>query len=121
LLATESDAGEAAVVSVQVECRGRTCDFDVTVRHDDTGWSHYANRWEVLDESGEVIATRVLRHPHVNEQPFTRSLRGVEIPTSVERVRVRANDSHHGLGGAVFDVEIPRPRGEDADAPDSEQ
>lgn len=49
--------------------------------------------------AGEVLATRVLHHPHVGEQPFTRSLSGVAIPAGIQRVRVRARDSVYGFGG----------------------
>ena len=87
---------------------GGTWSFDVTVRHGDTGWTHYADRWDVLSESGEVLATRVLRHPHVQQQPFTRSLPDVALPEKVERVRIRAHDSVHDTGGAEVVVEISR-------------
>ena len=73
--------------------------FDVTLRHADAGWDHYADRWEVLTPDGEVIATRTLYHPHVDEQPFTRSLSGVKIAEGVKRVVVRGHDSVHGYGG----------------------
>lgn len=99
-------AGLADVVAVDVQCEGRVCRFDVTVRHADTGWDHYANRFEVVAPDGTVIATRVLRHPHVKEQPFTRSLPGVRIPPGVDRVVVRAGDSVHGTGGAEIEVRI---------------
>lgn len=49
----------------------------VTLRHPDTGWDHYADAWEVLDTDGARLGLRVLAHPHVNEQPFTRSLSGI--------------------------------------------
>ena len=75
------------------------CSFVVTVRHDDEGWGHYANGWEVLAPDGTVLATRVLRHPHVREQPFTRELRGVAVPAGLASVRIRARDSVHGFGG----------------------
>lgn len=100
-------AGEADVVAATAECDARrACRFSVTVRHADTGWEHYADAWEVLSEAGEVLATRVLRHPHVNEQPFTRQLAGVKIPAGVERVRIRARDSVHADGGAEVVVEL---------------
>ena len=105
-------AGEADVVAVRAVCNASaTCTFHVTVRHADTGWDHYANGWEVLGPDGAVIATRVLRHPHVGEQPFTRSKPGVRIPDGVTRVRVRATDSKHETGGAEMEVEIPRSGG----------
>jgi hypothetical protein len=50
----------------------------------------------------------VLRHPHVDEQPFTRALEDVRIPADVERVRVRAGDSKHGTGGEEVEVRVER-------------
>ena len=101
-------AGEADVIDVKVAAAATGFRFEVTVRHDDEGWDHYADRWEVLGPDGEVLAVRVLAHPHENEQPFTRGLSGVEIAPGVRRVRVRAHDSVHGGGGAEIEVELPR-------------
>jgi hypothetical protein len=102
-------AGPADVVAARATCTAaRVCRFDVTVRHADEGWEHYADRWEVLSPAGELLAVRVLQHPHVDEQPFTRSLEGVQIPAGVDRVRIRAHDSKHGLGGAEVTVALPR-------------
>jgi hypothetical protein len=107
LLSSAARAGEADVVAAAADCDAqRVCRFSVSVRHADTGWDHYANAWQVLSESGEVLATRVLRHPHVDEQPFTRQLAGVEIPAGIERVRIRARDSVHAEGGAEIVVEL---------------
>ena len=99
-------AGEADVISVDVSRSGGKYDFTVTVKHADEGWEHYANRWEVVGEDGTVYATRILAHPHVNEQPFTRSLSGVELPEGVRNVIIRAGDSVHELGGAELSVKI---------------
>ena len=107
--ASLASAGEADVVEVEATQQGGdTWRFSVTIRHDDTGWDHYADRWDVVGPDGNVYGERVLAHPHVNEQPFTRSLSGVKIPTEVDRVTLRANDSVHGLGGAEMSVELPR-------------
>jgi len=103
------EAGEADVVGVKVTKTGAgTYSFDVTVKHADTGWKHYANKWEVVGPDGKVLGTRILYHPHVNEQPFTRSLSGVKIPPSVSDVTVRAYDSQHDEGGETFKVSLPR-------------
>jgi hypothetical protein len=87
--------------------------FEVTVQHEDTGWEHYADRWEVLTLDGEVLATRVLAHPHVEEQPFTRSQSGIVIPEGVNEVRVRAHDLVHGYGGREVIVDLTLEQGED--------
>jgi hypothetical protein len=106
-VATQSAAGPADVVTAVARCQGERCRFDVTVRHADSGWDHYADGYEVLSDDGEVLATRVLRHPHVDEQPFTRSL-PAEIPANVKRVRIRAHDSVHGHGGREQSLELER-------------
>lgn len=101
--------GTADVADVAVRCVSKNvCTFVVTVRHDDAGWDHYADSFEVLTVDDEVIGTRVLRHPHMEEQPVTRSLQGVTIPESVTEVRVRAHDSVHGYGGEEKTVPIAR-------------
>jgi hypothetical protein len=107
LLGCSAQAGEADVIAATAECDAqRICSFSVTVRHADTGWDHYANAWQVSSESGEVLATRVLSHPHVEEQPFTRQLAGVPIPVGVRRVWIRARDSVHDVGGAEVVIEL---------------
>jgi hypothetical protein len=103
-----ASAGEADVLEVEVSCDAeRICSLDVTVQHADEGWEHYANRWEVLFPDGEILATRVLAHPHVDEQPFTRSLDEVEIPSDLDEVVIRAHDSVHEYGGREITVELP--------------
>ena len=73
-------AGEADVVAVQYSSEsGGTWAFHVTIRSNETGWDAYADRFEIVAPDGTVLATRVLQHPHVDEQPFTRSISGVEI------------------------------------------
>ena len=57
-----------------------------------------------------MLGTRVLQHPHVEEQPVTRTLEGLTLPSSVDRVRIRAHDSVHGFGGAEVDVVVERPQ-----------
>ena len=75
--------------------------FDVTLRHPDTGWDHYADGWEVLAPDGTRLGFRELLHPHVNEQPFTRSLSGVKVPPGVTEVTVRPRCSVDGWGAPV--------------------
>lgn len=109
LLALTALAGEAEVEDVKVRMTDKdTYAFDVTVRHADEGWDHYADKWEVVGPDGSVLGTRKLLHPHVDEQPFTRSLADVKIPESIQEVTVRAHDSVHGYGGKTMVVELPR-------------
>ncbi|MEM8689501.1 MAG: hypothetical protein AAGF81_19395 [Pseudomonadota bacterium] len=107
LFSIAAAAGEADVEKVTVQkASNGLYTFNVTVRHADEGWEHYANRWDVVAPDGTVLGTRVLVHPHVDEQPFTRSLRGVEIPEGLKSVIIRAHDSVHQLGGAEVTVEL---------------
>jgi hypothetical protein len=101
-------AGEADVVEVEVTRAGDGLyRFDVTVRHADTGWDHYADAWDVVALDGSVLGTRTLLHPHETEQPFTRSLSGVAVPAGITEVLVRAHDSVDGYGGAEVTVALP--------------
>jgi hypothetical protein len=68
----------------------------VTLQHGDTGWDHYADNWRVVDGEGNVLGDRVLHHPHVDEQPFTRGLGDVKIPEGINTVYIEAHDKVHG-------------------------
>ncbi|MCK5198465.1 MAG: hypothetical protein KAR21_08945 [Spirochaetales bacterium] len=88
--------------------------FYVTVRHNDKGWNHYADLWEVVDpESGEVLAERVLAHPHETEQPFTRSQSRIVFPEGQRFVEVRAKCQLHGYEGKTVLVDLKTEEGED--------
>jgi hypothetical protein len=100
-------ANEVSIENVRVECPN-TCTFSVTLKHDDEGWSHYADQWDVLTPDGQLLKSRVLYHPHVDEQPFTRSLAGVVIPSKIKSVLIRAKDSKHGFSEKTYRVDLPR-------------
>jgi len=101
-------AGEADVVAVEVHKTGdSTYQFDVTVTHNDEGWNHYVNQWDVIGPDGTVYATRTLYHPHVGEQPFPRGLSGVKLPEGIRRITIRAHDSVHEYGGKTVTIELP--------------
>lgn len=109
LTAGNSLADEVEITDVSVrQTAPDTYYFSVTLKHADTGWDHYANRWEVVGKDGTLFGTRVLHHPHVNEQPFTRSLSNVTIPSEVSEVLIRANDSQHGLSPEEFRVTLSK-------------
>ena len=101
-----SFAGEVSIVNVTVECPG-SCTFSVTLEHDDRGWHHYVNQWDVVTLDNQLLKSRVLHHPHENEQPFTRSLSGVQVPAGLSQVKIRARDSKHGYSAQEFIVDIP--------------
>ena len=101
-------AAEADVLDVVVAKTGaHTFTFDVTVKHNDSGWDHYADKWEVIGPDLNILGTRTLYHPHVNEQPFTRSLRNITAAATIRQVTVRAHCSVHGYGGIETTVLLP--------------
>jgi hypothetical protein len=94
--------------------------FHVTVQHPDTGWEDYADGWDVVLPDGAVLKTaqddpftRLLLHPHVDEQPFTRSQSGLIIPEEIETITVRAHDIVDGFGGQEVIVHLMIPSGQD--------
>lgn len=70
--------------------------INVTVRHPDTGWDHYADVWRVYLPDGTLLAERVLLHPHETEQPFTRSTE-ITVPDGVTELTVIAGCSDGDL------------------------
>jgi hypothetical protein len=106
LLPASAYAGEVRIIEVSVECPG-SCTFSVTLEHGDQGWGHYANQWDVVTLDGKLLKSRVLHHPHEQEQPFTRSLSGVFIPAGESKVKIRARDSKHGYSKQEYIVDLP--------------
>ena len=99
LVPSLSVANDVKVVDVKIkDKKAGHYRVDVTLLHADTGWDHYADGWDVLDQDKIRIATRVLHHPHVSEQPFTRSLYDVVIPANNKFVYIRGHDKVHGYG-----------------------
>ncbi|MFN3130508.1 hypothetical protein [Roseibium sp.] len=107
LVSGASVAGDVEIVDATAKEGAGGWTFSVTLKHGDTGWDHYADLWEVYTPEGELLGKRVLAHPHVNEQPFTRSLSGVLIPDGITIVVIRARDSVHGVSPQEFRLELP--------------
>ena len=107
LLSSAVFADEVRILEVKVECPS-SCTFAVTLEHGDEGWHHYADRWDVVTLDNKLLKSRVLHHPHENEQPFTRSLSGVLIPPETKQVKIRARDSRHGYSENEVTVDLPQ-------------
>jgi hypothetical protein len=105
-------AGDVEIVHTQFVSQGNTWQVHTTLRHGDTGWEHYADVWRVVTEAGDVLGTRTLLHPHVNEQPFTRSEGGITIPKDTHIVYVEAHDKEHGWSPQRVQVDLRQAKGE---------
>lgn len=109
MVANTAIADPAVIEAAKGTKSGDSWRFDVTLSHADKGWDDYADGWRVLDMEGNVLGTRVLHHPHVNEQPFTRSLSGVEIPPNLGQVQIESKDSVGGWGGERVTLDLDNP------------
>ena len=113
-LAVAASQGDADVLFVRAIDNGDSgWTFHVTVEHADTGWEDYCDGWDVVAEDGTVLKrspsdpfTRLLFHPHENEQPFTRSQGGIKVPEGTTRVSVRAHDIVNGFGGKEVVIDL---------------
>lgn len=101
-------AGSVEIISARVEHQAGSYRFHVTLKHADSGWQHYANAWRVLAPDGRVLGERILYHPHVDEQPFTRALSGVILPPGTDYVEIEAEDSQHGVNSQRLRLDLPR-------------
>jgi hypothetical protein len=106
LLTLPALAHEPEVLDVEIAKSGMAWRVDVTIRHPDTGWDHYVDGWEVLDKNGTRLGYRLLHHPHVTEQPFTRSLNNLILPDGTREIFVKAHCSVDGWSDAAVRVEL---------------
>ena len=123
-LSLTAHADAPQVIKVELaETGSNTYRIDVTLKHGDTGWKHYADKWDVVGPEEQIIATRILHHPHVDEQiiatrilhhphvdeqPFTRSLSGVKLAPKIRFIRIRPHDKKHGYGNMFDYISVPR-------------
>lgn len=96
------------VVDAELERTGDGWRVSATISSPYDTPDRYADAFRVLTPEGEELGVRELLHDHANEQPFTRSLDGVDIPDDVDRVVVEGRDLANGWGGDTVTVEVPR-------------
>ncbi|MFV2060604.1 MAG: hypothetical protein ACC653_07950 [Gammaproteobacteria bacterium] len=99
-------ANEVTIEKAVFSFNGSKWSVDVTLKHADTGWKHYADAWRIVDAKGNPIAKRTLYHPHVKEQPFTRSLSSILIPEDSKVVYIEAHDTVHKWSSKKLEVDL---------------
>jgi hypothetical protein len=107
-----ASANQVEIVNVAMRAMQDGWYVSVTLKHNDTGWDHFADQWRLVDESGKEFAKRILFHPHEEEQPFTRSLSHVRVPKGVKVFYVEAHDKVHGWSPQRVRVDMGRPQGD---------
>ena len=110
---SEPDAADSGqrfpdVVDASVSCDDDTCTVEATISSPYDSTERYADAFRVSTTDGDVLGERELTHDHAEEQPFTRSLTGVEIPAAVDEVVVEGHDLEHGWGGKTVSVPVER-------------
>jgi len=83
-----------------------TMSFDVTISSPYDSPDRYADAFRVLGPDGAELGLRELTHDHASEQPFTRSLDGIDVGGAVD-VTIEARDSVNGWGGTTRSVDVP--------------
>ena len=107
LLPMAAQADPAQIVGAVARMQGGAWTVSVTIRHADTGWEDYADAWRVELADGTVLATRDLEHPHVTEQPFTRSQTGIAVPGGTKSLKVRARTLPTGWDSRTYTLTLP--------------
>lgn len=105
-------ANDVEIIKVVLTKHAGTWQADVTLKHQDEGWKHYADGWRLVDSKGDEIGKRTLYHPHVNEQPFTRSLTGFYLPEKMKVIFVEAHDLKHGWSKDKVKIDLSKPSGD---------
>lgn len=107
-----ASANEVEIVKVEFVKNGSSWRVHTTLKHDDTGWEHYADAWRIVSEKGDKLGERILFHPHETEQPFTRSLSRLVVPENMSVVYVEAHDKKHGWSKQRVRVDLKKSNGE---------
>lgn len=107
--APTSDTLYPDVVKVEISGNRDTLSFAVTMTSPYDSPERYADGMRVRSVDGKTVyGERTLTHDHASEQPFTRSVDGVTIPSGVSEVVVEGRDQVSGWGGATQQVEVPQ-------------
>ena len=107
LFAAPTYADPPIVEDIRLEQSGVSWSVSVTLRHEDTGWDDYADGWRIETADGTILGHRVLVHPHVDEQPFTRSLHTLMLPEDQTKFFVRPRDLIGGWSEQRFEFQKP--------------
>ena len=109
LFIQQSFASETFIENVVATADGQgRYRFEVTLAHGDKSWDHYADVWQIETLQGEVLAQRVLLHPHISEQPFTRSLAGVQLPQGTAQVLISAGCTVDGINSQRYILQLAK-------------
>lgn len=95
------------VIDVEISGEDGVFGLDVTISSPYDSADRYADAWRVVGDDGVVYGVRELTHDHGNEQPFTRSMDGVEIPETVSTIVVEGRDQVYGWGGTAITLTLP--------------
>jgi len=106
MMAASASANNVEVVNAKAEKQRANWTVHVTLKHGDTGWDHYADAWRIVTEGGSELGKRTLHHPHIKEQPFTRSLANISIPPGTEFVYIEAHDNVHGWAKQRYKLKL---------------
>lgn len=104
-------ANNVEIVEVMIEPAAHRWTFHVTLKHDDTGWDHYADGWRIVDANGNELGMRKLWHPHEHEQPFTRTLSNVLVPKDKKIIFIEAHDKVHGWSKQRVKINMKEDKG----------
>ncbi len=79
----------------------------VTMKSPYDSAERYADSMRVRSADGDVYGERKLGHDHAGEQPFTRDITDVKIPSGISEVVVEGHDQKSGWGGDTVTITIP--------------
>jgi hypothetical protein len=79
----------------------------VTIEHEDTGWDHYVESWEIFAPDGQILGVRPFFEPELERLKTVSALAGVVIPEDVKAVTIRARTHPSGFEGDPVKVKIP--------------
>ena len=113
VVSSQTLASEVSILDVKLEQKRSGWNVRVTLKHADSGWDHYADGWRVVSDTGQELGKRVLYHPHVHEQPFTRSLANLQLDEDKHKIiYIEAHDSVSGWSTERLRIDLQLSQGD---------
>lgn len=79
----------------------------VTIQHDDSGWDHFADGFEVQAPDGTRLGYRELTRPNVGQRTQDVDMTGLKLPEGIGYVLIRTRCSLVGWAAEPVRLDLP--------------
>ena len=100
-----AQAGTVEILAVEFHKTGMdTWSVRVTLKHDDMGWEHYADNWQIVNENGKILKVKeVIEDDYLKRVPLKRELLNRALKEIIEDLKVTKVENYHFLTDKIIE------------------